>query len=366
MSPLRRGSLLALAAAVSFGATTPLVERAGREGGPLGTAALLYLGASLLSFALRRFTRDGSLRAGIPIGRGSLVRLALMSLLGAALAPALLAWGLQRAGALSGSLLLNFEAVFTVLLARALYREAIGRRVALALAAIAAGGAVLALAQTREASIGLVGSSAVLGATLAWALDNTLSRGLAEHEPVAIVALKGGAGALLTGSLALATREPVPPPGAALLLLLCGATGYGLSLQLYLLAQRAIGAARTGSIFAVGPFVGAGLAALAGTRGLGLETVLAAGLFGLGVTLHVTERHHHRHVHPALAHEHPHRHDDDHHDHLHDPPVTGEHSHWHHHTTLAHAHEHGPDLHHDHTHGAPHADPGHDAAPAPP
>ena len=64
------------------------------------------------------------------------------ALFGAALAPASLAWGLQHASALSASLLLNLEAVFTLLLARRIYREPVGRRVALAIALMVLGGAV--------------------------------------------------------------------------------------------------------------------------------------------------------------------------------------------------------------------------------
>ena len=40
--PIALGAALAVLAALSFGATTPLVERAGRGLGPLTTAALLY------------------------------------------------------------------------------------------------------------------------------------------------------------------------------------------------------------------------------------------------------------------------------------------------------------------------------------
>ena len=51
---------------------------------------------------------------------------------------------------------------------------------------------------------------------------------------------------VLSRALALVMREPLPDASAALARLAIGATGYGLSLRLYLLAQRAFGAARTG------------------------------------------------------------------------------------------------------------------------
>ena len=356
MTPLQVGVGLAIVAALSFGVTTPVIAAMGRDAGPLTTAALLYAGACL-SAALLGLRGRPRASAGRPLGRSSLPRLLLIAVLGAALAPVLLAWGLQRSGATTGSLLLNFEAVFTVLLAAALYREPLGGRVTLAIVLMVLAGATLAV----DGALGAPGASgsrgsaagalAVVGATLAWALDNTLTRPLADHDPVRVVAAKGALGAALTASLALVRHEPAPPAGRALALLACGATGYGLSLFLYLMAQRRRGAARTGSVVALAPFVGAAIAWLAGDRGAGWPTAIAAGLFGLAVYFHLTEHHHHRHIHPAIEHDHAHRHDDGHHDHVHVPPVPGEHAHPHRHDALEHDHEHAPDLHHRHDHG---------------
>ena len=348
-SAISRGVLLAVAAALAFGATTPIIAWAGRDAGPFATAALLYAGAALATAVLRAVARS----PGPRLGRRDLPRLFGVALAGGAIAPALLAWGLQRAGATVGSLLLNLEAVFTVLLARAVFHEPIGRRVAVAVCAMVAGGAALVLDASRGglwASAGAAGALAVAAATLGWAIDNALTRPLAEREPLDVVIAKGGLGAALTLAAALIAGEPVPPAGPALVLLACGATGYGVSLRLYLLAQRAIGAGRTGSVFAVAPFIGAGLAALVGSRAVTGWTLAAAGLFAAGVLLHLTEQHGHAHVHHAVDHDHVHRHDDGHHDHDHDPPFTGEHAHPHRHDRLVHAHEHAPDLHHAHDH----------------
>jgi drug/metabolite transporter (DMT)-like permease len=348
-SAISRGVLLAVAAAIAFGATTPILEWAGRGVGPLATAALLYTGAALATLVLRALSRA----PGPRLRRGDLPRLLGVALAGGAIAPALLAWGLQRAGAAVGSLLLNLEAVFTVVLARAVFGEPIGRRVAVAVAAMVAGGAALVLDTARGAAWGAAGTAgalAVAAATLGWAIDNALTRPLAEREPLDVVAAKGALGATFTLAAAVIAGESAPPAGAALILLACGATGYGLSLRLYLLAQRAIGAGRTGSVFAVAPFIGAGLAVAIGDRAVTGWTVAAAGLFAAGVTLHLTERHGHAHVHEPTAHDHVHRHDDGHHDHTHDPPFAGEHAHPHHHGRLVHAHDHAPDIHHAHDH----------------
>ena len=352
-SSLGPGIVSALLAALSFGVTTPIIALAGRGLGPLGTAALLYAGAALGAGAQRAIMRSGGQR----LTRASWGRVALVALFGAALAPTLLAWGLRRTGGTTGSLLLNLEAVFTVLLARAVHREPIGPRVGLALSLMVVAGGLLALdvggvVSSNAAASGwtATGALAVGLATLAWAVDNTLSRPLSEADPVAVVGWKGALGAALTGTIAVALGEPAPRLGPAMALLACGATGYGLSLRLYLMAQRRIGVARTGSIFALAPFVGAALGWLLGFREAGAATAGAAGLFGVAVYLHATERHRHRHRHAAADHSHLHRHDDGHHGHVHDPPFTGEHAHPHHHDPVEHDHEHAPDLHHDHDH----------------
>jgi drug/metabolite transporter (DMT)-like permease len=345
-SAITRGVLLAGTAAIAFGVTTPVVAWAGHGEGAFTTAALLYAGAALASVIMWALART----RGAPLGRRDLPRIVGVAIAGGAIAPALLAWGLQRSGATVGALLLNLEAVFTVVLARAVFHEAIGRRVALAVTAMVAGGAALVLDVSRGADWGVAGVVAVAAATLGWAIDNTLTRPLAERDPVSVIAAKAGLGATFTFAAAVIAGEPGPSLRAAIVLLACGATGYGVSLRLYLLAQRAIGAGRTGSVFALAPFIGAALAIAAGERGATGWTIAAAALFAAGVYLHVTERHDHAHVHEPLEHDHAHRHDDGHHDHGHDPPITGEHAHPHRHARLAHTHDHGADLHHAHPH----------------
>jgi drug/metabolite transporter (DMT)-like permease len=314
--------------------------------GPLSTAALLYAGAALIAVVLSLVVRRRDTR----IRRRDTPRLIAIALAGGAIAPTLLAWGLQRSGATAGALLLNLEAVFTVLLARAVFHEPIGRRVAIAVACMAAGGAALTFDSSLSGSVGMLGIVAVAAATAAWALDNTLTRPLADRDPFQVIFVKAGLGASVTGVVAIARGEVTPAFDRAAVLVATGATGYGASLYLYLLAQRRIGAARTGSVFALAPFIGAALAIALGDRHGGVFAIAAAALFALGVILHVSERHGHRHVHDPVEHEHMHRHDDDHHTHDHDPPFVGEHSHVHRHDRVEHTHEHAPDLHHGHDH----------------
>jgi drug/metabolite transporter (DMT)-like permease len=343
--PATRGAGLALLAATLFGVSTPLVQRAGQGLGAFSTAALLYAGAAIVGALLRRpVQREAALR------NADLRRVVLMALFGAAAGPVALAWGLQRTSATSASLMLALEALFTVLLARMLYREQMDRRVWLAMLLLLAGGLVLVNDRGSVGGAQLLGLLAVLGATAAWGVDNTLSRALAERDPGQVVLAKAALGALVTAALALSVREPMPSVGRGLALVAIGASGYGLSLRLYLLAQRAFGAARTGSVFAFAPFIGALLAIAMGDRSLSVGVAAGGALVLAGVALHLAESHAHDHTHDATEHEHSHTHDDGHHNHSHEPMPAAAHSHPHRHEPLRHSHSHVPDAHHVHRH----------------
>ena len=328
-----------------FGASTPLVQRFGVDIGSFSTAALLYAGATLVGAVLRR-----PVELEARVRRGDATRLALMALFGAVIGPVALAWGLQRTSGAGASLMLTLEAVFTALLARAWYHEALDRRIAAALGLLTLGGMALVLDRAAGGASPLLGLLAVLLATAAWGVDNTLSRALAERDPGQVVMFKGALGAGATTLLALGFGEPVPGLWPALALLAVGATGYGLSLRFYLLAQRFFGAARTGSVFAFAPFVGAVLAFALGERGGGAWMLVAALAMGAGIVLHLAERHAHEHEHGTPEHEHAHRHDDGHHLHPHQPMPAQAHSHWHRHEPQRHVHPHVPDEHHAHRH----------------
>lgn len=343
--PALRGGLFALLAAALFGVSTPLVQQLGAGLGAFGTAALLYAGAAAVGLLSRQpVEREARLQ------RRDGPRLLAMAAFGAVLGPVALAWGLQNTSGTSASLMLTLEALFTAVLAWRLYRETMDGRVWAAMALLLAGGMVLVLDQGRTGEAQLWGLLAVLLATAAWGVDNTLSRALAERDPGQVVMAKALLGATATSVLAVAFGEPLPSAGAALALLAVGATGYGLSLRFYLLAQRAFGAARTGSVFAFAPFIGAALAVALGDRSASGLMALGSALMLAGVVLHLAESHAHEHEHEALEHEHAHRHDDGHHDHSHELMPVGEHSHWHRHEPKRHAHAHVPDAHHTHCH----------------
>lgn len=349
---MKRAITYALGSAALFGVSTPLAKLLIGQVQPLMLAALLYLssGVGLLIVVAGRAVKRSAPAARLLPAAGDWRWLAAAIVLGGIAGPVALMFGLARSAASTASLLLNLEGVFTALLAWFMFRENFDRRIALGMAAIVAGGVVLAWGPVAEASTAF-GLLLVVAACAFWALDNNLTRKVSGADAVTIAALKGLVAGSVNLGLALALGNPLPAPVASAAAGAVGFFGYGLSLVLYVLALRHLGAARTAAYFSVAPFFGAAIGIAVAHEPLTLQLAGAAILMALGVWLHVSERHSHMHTHAALRHTHAHVHDE-HHRHEHDFAWDGRepHTHRHDHAPLAHEHPHYPDLHHDHPH----------------
>jgi drug/metabolite transporter (DMT)-like permease len=345
----RRAIVYALLSAALFGASTPLAKLLVGGVAPLALAGVLYLASGVglgLWLVVRRVRRIEIAK----MAAGDWPWLAGAIAAGGIVGPALLMYGLRRTDAATASLLLNFEAVFTAVLAWVAFRENVDKRVFVGMMAIVAGGVLLSWEQLPQAS-SLGGPVLIAGACLAWALDNNLTRRVSGGDAVTIAALKGLIAGAVNLALALAMGAYLPAPGALVLASLVGLFGYGISLVLFIMALRELGTARTGAYFSVAPFYGAALALLLLGERAGPAFWGAAALMALGVWLHVTEWHEHEHVHAPLAHEHEHVHDEHHRHEHHLAGNDGQpHSHAHEHGRLRHRHPHYPDLHHRHRH----------------
>ena len=284
---IRRGVVLATLAAVLFGMTAPVLKKASDGVGPLFASALLYVGAAMGAGLMAAFRRRGTAQSPMPLAAVAR-RVVTVAIVGAAIAPALLVVGLRKTDAATASLLLALEAPFTLALARLFLREHIGSRVVAAALLILVGGGGLVSASLGSATA-LAGTAFVAAAAFAWAVDNILSRQLADHDPVKIVVLKGILGALLSSVVGVIVGEAAPRWTAALAILPIGAVGYGISLQLYLRAQRVIGAGRTASVFGAAPFMGVLVAFAFGAPWPGIQFPVAGVLVGLGLWLHLSE-----------------------------------------------------------------------------
>jgi len=330
---------------VSFGISAPLAKRLLDHVSPQMLAGLLYVGAFVALSAVRR-------RPGVEarLRRADAPRMALMILAGGIVAPVLLLLGLERVTGVAGSLLLNLEGPFTIVIGVAIFREHLPRQALVGAVVIFSGAIVLGLG-AGSSHADWVGILLIAAACAAWALDNNLTQALTLRDPRSIVWVKCGVAGTVNVALAFVIGERFPELSVLAGALALGALSYGLSVYFDALALRELGAAREAAIFAVAPFAGALLAPLVLPEALGLREVAAGVLMGIGVVVLLRERHEHPHVHEPLDHDHVHVHDEHHrHGHAAGFESSEPHSHEHHHDTIQHSHPHVSDVHHRHSH----------------
>lgn len=346
-----RAAAPALAAALLFGASTPLAKQLVGDLPPLLLAGLLYLGSGLGlgAWLLLRHLRDPASSAALAIPHADRPWLLGAVFFGGVLGPALLMLGLAQTPAATAALLLNVEGVLTAVLAWMVFKESADRQIVLGMLVIVAGGVLISWEAGAQALS--PGALLIVAACLAWAIDNNLTRKVSTHDAVLVAGLKGGLAGTCNTALALAAGAALPALPLVVGALAVGLLGYGVSLVLFVLALRTLGTARAGAYFSVAPLFGVLIALALWPEWPSARFWAAAALMALGVWLHLRERHQHAHTHAPMQHAHRHRHDE-HHQHAHDFAWDGTepHAHPHRHEPLTHTHAHYPDIHHRHGH----------------
>ena len=312
---------------------------------PTMMAAFLYLGAGIGLFFYGLITKDREKTA--PLTKAELPYTVGMILLDIA-APVLLMFGLKLTSPANASLLNNFEIVATSLIAFFVFKEALSKRLTIAIGLVTV--ASITLSFEGEGSFRFnTGSLLVLGAACCWGLENNCTRMLSSKSSVQITTIKGifsGLGSLV---IALCIGETIPGILWLLAAMVLGFVAYGLSINFYIQAQKDLGAAKTSAYYSIAPFLGVAFSFfLPGeTVGIqffaGLAIMVLATVFMVKDTIHLQHDHEHAHIH---THEHSHG----------DVTHSHEHSHHHSHTHIhgedenAHGHDHGNDIPHDHQH----------------
>jgi drug/metabolite transporter (DMT)-like permease len=351
----RRAVVLALLSAALFGVSTPAAKVLLGSVDPTILAGMLYCGAGLGVAVLRRLGRSAISQPDAPevaLNRKDLPWLAGAIVAGGILGPVLLMAGLARTEAATASLLLTLEGVATALMAWLVFHENFDRRIALGMACLVAGALLLSWSGQPTLS-SLLGPLAIMGACIAWGLDNNLTRKVSLADPLQIVELKGLIAGPVNLLIGFSAGGALPSVSATAVAGVVGFLGYGVSLTLFILALRHLGTARTGAYFSTAPFLGT-LAAVVLLREPVTAQLLGAGLLmSIGVWLHLTEHHEHEHVHEPMEHAHAHVHDEHHqHEHASGDPSGEPHTHAHRHKGLRHEHPHLPDMHHTHRHNS--------------
>lgn len=336
-----------LLSALLFGAGAPAAKQLLGTTSPWLLAGLLYLGSGIGLGLFRLIRRSPRVRPA----RADLIPLAGAILAGGIIGPVLLLLGLSHLPASGASLLLNAEGVFTALLAWFVFKENFDRRVAAGMVAIIAGAVVISVPAGIEFG-SIWPSLAILGACLAWGIDNNLTRKIALTDATWLAATKGLIAGPVNLALAFAAGATLPPPGNIAAALVVGFFAYGVSLVLFIVGLRHVGTARAGAYYSIAPFFGAVLAVTLGDP-LTWSLIIAGILMAVGIWLHLTEQHQHRHRHVEVTHDHWHTHDEHHH-HEHLVSVGADndtgHKHLHTHMPITHEHDHFPDSHHRHQH----------------
>lgn len=342
MSRKRTATACAIGAAALYAINAPLSKQLLLHISPTMLAALLYLGAG---FGLFLFSgRDGQ---GEKLTRRELPYTLGMILLDIA-APILLMFGLRCTNSANASLLNNFEIVATSLIALLVFKEVLSRRLWLAIFLVTTASVLLSF-EGAGSFLFNRGSLLVLAAAVCWGFENNCTRMLSSKSSIQITTVKGIFSGLGSLSIALCIGEQVPGIVWIFAAMALGFVAYGLSINLYIRAQKELGAAKTSAYYALAPFLGVLLSML--VFGERPAPVFYLGLILMGaatwlmakdsVSLQHTHQHihihTHAHVHAGVTHTHEHTH-------------VHEHTHIHGADESAHSHTHGHLDGHDHVH----------------
>lgn len=241
----------ALFSSFLFALCVPFAKLLSKHITPAATGGLLYLGAGLgilITFVLKQGKPDLSLtKKEIPYSV-AMVLLDISAIL-------LLMFGISKTTGANASLLGNFELVATSLVAFLIFKETVSKKLIWAILLITLASIILTFEGT-ESFVFNVGSVLVLLACVCWGFENNCTKMLSIKDTRQITIIKGcfsGLGGLI---IAFLIGETLPEIKWIILTLILGLASYGVSVNLYIYAQRFLGAAKTGVIFSSAPFLG--------------------------------------------------------------------------------------------------------------
>lgn len=245
----------AILSAALYAISIPLSKILLTEIPPALMAALLYLGAGIgMSIIwVVRYKKD-KLKSEMKLTKKELPYTVGMVLINIVVAIFLMI-GIDMTTSSSASLLSNFEIVATSLIALLFFKETITKRLWLAIGLITVASIFLSVKDISNISFSF-GSIFVLLGTICWGFENNFTRKLSVKDPLEIVIIKGfgsGVGSLI---IAFVIKETAMNMFYIMGTLLLGFVAYGLSIYLYVYAQRYLGAAKTSTYYAIAPFIG--------------------------------------------------------------------------------------------------------------
>ena len=321
----------AILAALFYAINMPFSKLLLKKIEPTFMASLLYFGAGIGIAIIYLLSKSGHKAAEEKLTKKDLTYTTGMIALDIA-APIFLMFGLTSATSANASLLNNFEIVATSIIALFVFKEAISPRLWAAIVLIVLSTMLLSFEDMSSLQFSY-GSIFILAAAVCWGLENNCTRKISSKSTFQIVMLKGIFSGLGSFLVALIQGERLPQITYAAYALLLGFVAYGLSIFLYVRAQKELGAAKTSAYYAIAPFVGALLSFIILKESIDEYYLLALFIMLVGSALVVFDtmimNHAHLHTHTFV-----HTHDGSTHSH------TIEHSHTHNHLVSDHKHIH--------------------------
>jgi len=256
-----RNPVVAIAvAAILFGLATPVLKLLLSAITPVMLVALLSLGSGggVLCWlaACRLANRSVPFRLKLPALHGKdLYWLAITTVVGGMAAPLVQSASLAMTPAAVAALLLNFEIVWTILIALLMFNEPVDRKTGIALALVVAGS--ILLSWNGDSAIGFsAGAAGIVLSCLLWGIDNNAMARISALPSSSVVVIKGLCGGGLACVLVVLLHEPFPGWVPVVLAVATGFLSFGGGLVLFIYALRTMGAARAGAVYAAAPFIG--------------------------------------------------------------------------------------------------------------
>ncbi|MBU2530156.1 MAG: DMT family transporter [Elusimicrobia bacterium] len=343
----------ALLSAFFFAVSVPFGKILLNQASPFQLSALMYLGAgiglSLYLFIVNFKTKNLSKEA--PLEKKDIPFIIGFIITGGIIAPVLLFKGLTTAPASMAAIALNFELIFTALIAYIFFKEHASIKLLFSVIFVILGACALLFDFENFVFSLNLGIVLVIGASLMWGLDNNFTAKVSIKNPIIIAATKGIVGGLVNLIFAIYIVGFDLNLKLILTGMSLGFVSYGISLVLLIHAMRYLGASRAGILFGTNPFIAAFLSIIILREALNYQFIFSTVIMAVGIMFIFSEKHKHKHHHEYLEHSHRHDHDD-HHNHNHDDGINSSDSHYHEHihNQTEHYHEHLPDAHHKHRH----------------
>lgn len=272
--------VFAILAAAMYAVSSPISKILLNDVSPIVMASLLYLGAGIGMAIVNQFLNRKGTREELPLTKKELPFVIGMIILDIA-APLLLMTGLMTSDPAVVSLLNNFEIVATSIIAYFIFKELIPKKLRIAIVLITIASIILSANDISTLKFS-AGSILVLLATICWGLENNCTRMLSSKDPLQVVIIKGigsGLGSLL---IVFMTKTSFPELKYIIAALILGFFSYGISIFMYVRAQRDLGAARTSAFYAVGPFIGVLLSLIIFREIPGISFFIAMAIMALG------------------------------------------------------------------------------------